>query len=455
MAIDMGQHFSVAALLRYALPSILMMIFTSIYTVVDGLFVSNFVGTTAFAAINIVFPIIMIFGAAGFMIGTGGSAIVAKTRGEGDDERANRYFSFLIYSSIVIGTILAVLGIFLVEPACHWFGAEEAMLKDCILYGRIAMISMPAFFLQFAFQAFFITAGKPNMGFGITVIAGCTNIVLDALYIAGFGWGVAGAALATITGEFIGGCVPLVYFARKNTSHLRLGHTGAEFRVLGKACVNGSSEMVNEIATSIVIIIFNYQLLRLMGEYGVAAYGVIGYVFMLFSAIYMGFNTGTAPLMSFQYGAQNHPEMQSLFRKSIWFMIFAGIAMFLLSQATAGAIAYLYTGYDPELCAITERAFRIFAIAYLFMGVGMYSSALFTALNNGLISALLSFLRTFLFETSMLILLPLWFGAESIWYATSIAEVLALVLGIIFMVALGRRYGYLKPRLNDGARYAR
>ncbi len=444
MAIDMRQHFSIGALIRYSFPSVLMTIFTSIYTIVDGLFVSNFAGTTPFAAINLIYPLLMIFGGAGFMIGTGGSAIVAKVRGEGDDERANRYFSFLVYATMVIGSVLALIGMLLVRPASVFFGAEGQMLELCVEYGCICMISLPAFCLQWAFQAFFVTAGKPHIGFAVIVCAGVTNIVLDAIFIAGLGWGLAGAAWATVVGEFVGGVTPLFYFARRNSSLLKLVRTKPEMRVLGKACVNGSSEMVNELATSFVTIVFNYQLLRLMGENGVAAYGVIGYVFMIFAAVYMGFNIGTSPLMSFQFGAQNHQEMNSIFRKSIGFMACAGVAMFLLSQLLAGVVAFIYTGYDPELCALTEYAFKIFAMSYLLMGIGMYASALFTALNNGLISALLSFLRALVFETSMVIILPIFFGADAIWYATPVAEVLSFIIGVIFILALGRRYGYMR-----------
>ncbi|WP_172137097.1 MATE family efflux transporter [Adlercreutzia sp. ZJ473] len=452
MAVDMGRHFSMPQLLRYAAPSIAMMIFTSVYGIVDGLFVSNFAGKTALAAVNWAMPILMVLSSVGFMIGAGGSAIVAKTRGERDDERANRYFSLLVYATLAIGVALAVAGAFVLRPLYQLMGASGEMLELAVVYGLIALLSFPFFMLQYVFQSFFVVAGKPQLGFCVVVAAGVANMALDALFVGVLGWGVAGASLATSIGEFIGGGVPLLYFARKNASFLRLGRTRFEGRVLARACVNGSSEMVSNIAMSLVAMLYNFQLLRLIGEDGVAAYGVIMYVAMVFGAMFMGYAMGTSPLMSFQLGARNHVEMRSLFRKSMAFVAAGGVCMFALAQASAGALAQVFVGYDPELCALTERAFRIYALTYLLMGFCVYGSALFTALNNGLVSAAISFLRTLVFEVAAVLLLPLVLGPQGIWFATPAAELVALVVTLAFMLGLGDVYGFMKPRPGKARR---
>lgn len=448
MAVDMSKHFSMGQLLKYALPSICMTIFTSLYVVVDGLFVSNFAGSRALAAVNLVFPILMILGSVGFMLGTGGSALVAKTRGEGDDIRANRYFSLLVYSAIVVGVVLMVVGFFVIEPLCVVMGAEGEMLELCKVYGWISLISIVFFVLQNVFQVFFVTAGKPQLGLVVILIAGITNMVLDWLFIAVFQWGIAGAALGTMVGEILGGGIPLIYFVRKNASFLRLGKTKFEGRVLGKACVNGSSEMVANIAMSFVAMLFNFQLMRLIGENGVAAYSVIMYVAMVFGAIFMGYAIGTSPLMSFQFGAKNTVEQQSIFRKSVTFALVGGVVMFVVAQLCAAPLAAVFVGYDPQLYELTVMAFRMYALMYIPMGFTVYASALFTAVNNGLISALISFLRTFLFEAGCVLLLPLWLGANGIWFATPVAEVAAFIFALIFILAFGKHYGFLRGAKN-------
>lgn len=452
MAVDMSKHFSMGQLLKYALPSICMTIFTSLYVVVDGLFVSNFAGSRPLAAVNLVFPILMILSSVGFMIGTGGSAIVAKTRGEGDDVRANRYFSLLTYSAIALGLILTVVGIFAIEPLCILMGAEGEMVELCRVYGYISLVSLPFFMLQNVFQVFFVTAGKPKMGLVVILIAGITNMVLDWLLIAVLQWGIAGAALGTVAGEILGGAIPLVYFARKNTSFLRLGKTKFEGRILGKACVNGSSEMVTNIAMSVVAMLFNYQLMRLIGENGVAAYSVIMYVAMVFGAIFMGYAIGTSPLMSYQFGAKNSHEQQSIFKKSVAFALVGGIAMFAVAQLSAAPLSWIFVGYDPDLYDLTVMAFRMYAFMYIPMGFTVYASALFTAVNNGLISALISFLRTFLFEAGCVLLLPVWLGTNGIWLATPVAECAAFIIALVFILLFGKHYGFLPDRTRIAAK---
>lgn len=453
MPVDMSQHFTWRALLGFTMPSIGMMVFTSLYGIVDGLFVSNFAGKTAFAAVNLIMPFIMILSTVGFMIGTGGSAIIAKTRGEGDEARANRYFSLLVYFAFVLGAILAIGGFFVMEPVSRALGANESMLGICVLYGRLSMISLPCFVLQFAFQSFFVTAGKPKLSFYVTLLAGCANMFLDALFVGGFGWGVIGAAVATNVSEFLGAIIPLIYFFSRNDSYLRLGWTRFEGRILGKACVNGSSEMVANISMSIVGMLYNLQLMAYVGADGVAAYGVIMYTSLLFGAIFIGYSMGSSPLMSFQFGAKNTREMRSLLKKSLVLVGVGGILMFGAAQLLASPIAELFVGYDFSLRELTIQGFRIYSISFLLMGFSIYGSAFFTSLNNGVVSAIISFLRTLCFEVASVLLLPLILGVLGIWLSASVAELAAVLVTAAFMLKLGKRYGYMGSRSgNDGMR---
>ena len=443
---DMAQHFSWSKLLKFVLPSIAMMIFTSTYSIVDGFFVSNFAGKTAFAAVNLVIPLLMVLGTVGFMVGSGGSAIIANSRGKGDNDGANRQFSLLVYFAIAVGLAFSAVGMVVIEPFSRAFGAEGELLKQCVLYGRICLAGMVLYILQFVFQTLFITAGKPNLGFAVTAAAGVTNIVLDAVLVGALGWGAAGAAIATVAGNAIGGLFPLVYFARPNSSALRLGRTSLEWRVIGKACVNGSSELMSNIAFSVVGMLYNMQLMTMLGEDGVAAYGIIMYVGMIFNAIFMGYAVGAAPLMSFNQGACNTPEMQSLWRKGIAFMAFGGIAMLAASQACAAPLAHLFASYDANLESLTVHAFHLYAWSFLLMGFSIYGSSLFTSLGSGLISALISFLRTLVFETAAVLYLPTVMGADGIWLSVVVAELAAFTLSWGFMLAFGRHFGYLPKR---------
>ncbi len=443
MPIDMGKHFTFADLFRFTLPTIGMMLFMSAYVMVDGFFVSNWCGSVALAAVNFVYPIPMILGTIGFMMGTGGSAIVAKTRGEGDDDRANREFSLLVYAAIVAGVVCIALGVIILQPMLAALGAQGEMLDDCLVYGYVLIIGLPATILQYLFQELLITAGKPNLAFGVTFAAGIANIVLDAALIVGLNMGVLGAAIGTIAGEAIGGIIPLVYFARPNKSFLRLGRTTLNWRLLGHAAVNGSSEMVSNIAMSVVSIAYNVQLLRYMGSDGVAAYGVIMYVGMAFAAIFMGYIIGSAPLMSYQYGAKNTTEMQSLFRKSLVIITISALVMFGATRVLAAPLAQIFVGYDQSLVELTTHAMLVYALAVLLMGFNMYGSALFTSLGNGVVSAIISFVRTLIFEVGAVLLLPILVGAEGIWYSVSVAELAAIILTGIFTISLAPTYGYL------------
>ncbi len=442
MNIRISEHFDDSKLLRFTLPSIAMMIFSSIYGVVDGYFVSNFVGKTAFSAVNFIMPVLMILATLGFMIGTGGSALVAKTKGEGDAKRANEIFSLLIYFAIGCGVLLSAAAYFFLPRLAYFLGAEGQLLADSICYGRILVLVLPVFLLQFAFQSFFVTAEKPQLGLAVTLAAGLTNMVLDALFIAVFRWGIVGAAAATALSQSIGGIVPLVYFLRPNSSTLRLSRTRFEGKALLKACTNGASELMSNIAMSLVSILYNVQLLKYIGEDGISAYGVLMYVGMIFSAVFMGYAVGCAPIVSYHYGAANFGELKSLLRKSIRITLNASVLMLLASELLAEPLSRCFVGYDETLLIITLNAFRIYSFGYCFMGIAIFGSSFFTALNNGLLSAVISFLRTLVFQVAAILLLPLIWGVDGLWLSTVVAELMAAALTVIFIVAMRRRYRY-------------
>ena len=442
MKIQLSDHFTYKKLLTFVFPSIVMMIFTSIYSVVDGLFVSNFVGKTALAAINLMVPFLMAISAIGFMFGTGGSAIVGKTLGEGKKELANEYFSLLVYATAVFGILLTILAEFLVPSIAGMLGATGELLDDCVMYGRLVLISTPAFMLQNVFQSFFVTAEKPKLGLAVIVIAGVTNMVLDLLFVGIFGWGLWGAGVATVCGELIGGIFPLFYFGRNNSSLLRLGRAHFDRDVLIKTCTNGSSELMTNISSSIVSALYNVQLMSLTGENGVAAYGTIMYVNFVFVAIFLGYSVGSAPLVSYHYGAGNSEELQNLYKKSLRLITGWGIGMALLAQLFAAPITRIFVGYDSELLAMTEHGFRIFCLVYLIDGFNIFGSSFFTALNNGLVSAAISFLRTLLFQIGAVLLLPKLFGIDGIWSAVVVAELLTLCITVTFFIRCRKQYHY-------------
>lgn len=440
--IKLSDHFTYGKLIRFVFPSIVMMIFTSIYTVVDGLFVSNFVGKTPFVAVNLIYPVMIILGAVGFMLGTGGTAIVAKTLGQGEREMANRYFSLLVYVAFGAGIVLAAVGIPLLRPISRWLGAKGDVEAYCVLYGTIILAAMPCYMLQFLFQSFFVTAEKPKLGLIVTVGAGLTNIVMDALFVVGFRWGLAGAAIATAMSQVVGGLVPVVYFFRKNTSLLRLGKTRFYGKVLLRSCTNGASELLSNISASIVTVLYNFQLLRLTGEDGVAAYGVIMYVAFIFAAVFIGFSVGSAPLVSYQFGAENHVELRNLYRKSLVFVGISGTMMFVLSFVLSGPLSMLFVGYDAGLYALTVRGFRFYAVSFLLSGFNIFGSSFFTALNNGAVSGGISFLRALVFQCVCILVLPALFGVDGIWSAVIAAEGLSLLVTGGCLLAFRGRYHY-------------
>lgn len=440
--IQLSDHFTYGKLFRFTLPSIVMMLFISIYGVVDGLFVSNFVGKTAFAAINLVMPFVMVIGGVGFMIGTGGTALVSRVLGEGKRELANRYFTMMVWLSIIVGAVLSTVGIAFMEPVSRFLGATDAMLPDCVLYGRICIGFSVSFMLQNLFQSFLIAAEKPKLGLAATVAAGVTNMVLDALFIAGFRWGVAGAAIATGLSQCVGGILPLFYFAFPNNSLLRLTRTKLEIRPILQACCNGSSEMMNNIASSIVGMLYNFQLLKYAGEDGVSTYGVLMYVNFCFAAIFIGYSVGSAPIVGYHFGAQNRSELQNMLRKSIILMGTGGVILALAAQLLANPLAHLFVGYDAGLFAMTTHAFRLYSFAFLFMGFNIFASSFFTSLSNGGVSAAIAFLRTLVFQAAAVLILPILFELDGIWWAMTTAEVFAFVISGIFLLTNRKRYGY-------------
>lgn len=431
--IQLSDHFTFGKLLAFTIPSMVMMVFTSIYSIVDGFFVSNFAGKTPFAAINLIMPIFMIIGSFGFMIGTGGTAVVAITLGQGRKEDANRYFSMLVYCVAIFGALFSTLGQFILPSTARLLGAEGLMLDYCILYGRILLCSLPFYMLQNVFQAFFVTAEKPRLGLFTTVIAGCMNIVLDALLVGVFRFGLTGAAVATAMAEVTGGLFPIIYFSRKNDSLLRLGKTSFMPDILGRACINGMAEFMNNVAMSVVNILYNLQLIRLAGEDGVAAYGVVMYVSFIFIAVFIGYSMGSAPLAGFNYGADNTEELRNLFRKSMLILAAGGIIMVIVSEAMAAPFSYIYTGYDDALYAMTLRAFRIFSLGYALAGFNIYTPAFLAALGKGPQSALLSFLRALVLQGLFVLILPEFFGLDGVWFASVCTEIVAVILAALFL----------------------
>lgn len=442
MKIQLSDHFNYRKLLRFVLPSIAMMIFTSIYGVVDGFFVSNFVGETPFKAVNFIYPFIMVLGSFGFMFGTGGSALISKTLGEGRQDKANRLFSMLTLISALTGVVIGTLGIFFVKPLAKALGAEGELLENSVLYARIILAAMPAFMLQQEFQSFFITAERPKMGFFVTLAAGGANMLLDFLFIAVFDWGLVGAALATAASQVVGGVVPIVYFLRPNKSLLRLGKLNFDGKALIKTCTNGSSELLSNVSMSLVGLLYNAQLMRYVGDDGIAAYGVMMYVGWIFVSIFVGFSIGTAPLIGYNYGAQNKAELKNLFRKCLVVTGVLSLSMFVLGETLARPLSLIFVSYNERILEMTVRGFHIFSFQFLFCGLAIFGSGFFTALNNGLISAIISFLRTLVFQIGAVLLLPLVFELDGIWASVIVAEAAAAILSIVFIIINKKKYGY-------------
>ena len=443
MQIKLSDHFSYGRLLRFTLPSIIMMVISSIYSVVDGLFVSNLVGDLALSSVNIVFPVAMIVGSFGFMLGTGGSAIVARTMGEGDQPLANRYFSMIIYAVVVLGAVLSTVCVIYMEPIARFAGASDALISDCVVYGRILLAGSVPFMLQTSFQSFFVVAEKPHLGLALSIAAGVTNMVMDYVLIAVCDLGVAGAAIATVMGYCVGGVLPLLYFLRPKREGIRLTRTRFYGKQLLNACTNGSSELMSNISSSIVGILYNIQLMRLIGEQGVAAYSVMMYVDFVFVATFLGFSIGSAPIVSYHYGAGNHPELKNVFRKSMTVILCTSVAMVILSELLSRPLSSAFVGYNAELLEMTVHGFRLFALCYLFCGINIYASSFFTALCNGALSALISFLRSLLLRGGMVLLMPILFDLDGIWTAVIAAEGLGAVVSLGLLYAKRRQYQYL------------
>ena len=442
--IQLSDHFTYGRLLRFTLPSIGMMVFTSIYGIVDGFFVSNFAGKTPFAALNLIWPFLMILATVGLMFGTGGSAIVAKTLGQGKREKANRYFSLFVYVAAALGVIFSLLGFLFIRPIASLLGAEGAMLENAVVYGRIIIVAMPFYVLQLLFQAFCVTAEKPRLGLTVTILAGLTNMVLDAILVMALPQDLklAGAAIATSMSQVVGGLVPLIYFGRRNTSILRLGRASFDAKAVGKACTNGSSEFMSNISMSLVGMLYNLQLLKYAGEDGIAAYGVMMYASMVFAAAFLGYSIGSAPIVGYHDGAGNYRELKGLLRKGLRIIGTFGTAMLVFAELLARPLSRVFVSYDAQLLEMTVSGFRIFAVSFLFMGFSIYSSGFFTALNDGLTSALISFLRTLVFQVIAVLLLPALLGLTGIWVSIVVAEALSLILSVLFLLGKRRKYHY-------------
>lgn len=441
--IQLSDHFTYGRLFRFTLPSIIMMIVTSVYGIVDGFFVSNFAGEAAFVAVNFIIPYPLILGAVGFMFGSGGSALIARTLGEGDRRRANKIFSLIVYASIVSGIVIAIAGLLLLRPVAVFLGASGELLTDSLRYGNIILIAIPAYILQYAFQSLFITAEKPRLALAVTAAAGIVNMVLDALFVGVFSWGIEGAALATAISQYIGGVLPVIYFLCPNSSLLRLTSSRLDVRALLRTCVNGSSELLSNISMPAVSMIYNAQLLFYAGEGGVAAYGVLMYVCMIFIAIFIGYTVGIAPIISFHYGAQNHSELKSLLSKSCIIIGVFSVLMFLAGELLGTPFSMLFVGYDAALLDMTSHAFRIFSFSFLFTGFAIFFSGFFTALNDGVTSAIISFMRTLVFQIAAVLILPLIFELDGIWISLIVAELMAVMVSLVFVFAKKKKYRYL------------
>ncbi len=440
--IQLSDHFTYKRLARFVLPSIAMMIFASVYGVVDGIFVSNYAGKTPFAALNFIWPFIMILAAPGFMLGTGGSALVAKTLGQRKREKANKLFSMFCYIAILVGAFLTVVAYVFMPNIAKLMGAEGDMHYYSVLYGRIVVLGTIPQMLHFVFESFFVTSEKPSLGLKVTIAAGLTNIVFDALFVAVFGWGIVGAAVATVLSQFVSSFIPLVYFARPNTSLLQIVKPSFDARALLKACTNGSSELLNNISMSFVGMLYNIQLMKYLGENGVAAYGVMMYLNFFFISAFIGYSIGTAPIVGFNYGASNSSEIRNILIKSVKILISGGIVMVAAGVLLAVPISKIYVSYDKELFDMTVYGFKIYSLSFLPCGLAIFASSFFTALNDGVTSAIISFMRTLVFQFAAVMLLPLIIGADGLWYSVAVSETFAVAVAAIFVFAKSKKYGY-------------
>lgn len=439
---ELSGHFNLKRLLGFTLPSVIMLIFTSVYGIVDGYFVSNYAGKTPFAAVNFIMPVLMILGCIGFMFGTGGGALIAKTMGEGESKKANEIFTLIVAVSAACGVVLSVLGIIFLPKLAELFGTDGQLLENSVTYSRIILAALPFYILQFEFQCLFATAGKPRLGLIVTAAAGIANMVLDALLVAVFPFGLKGAAAATAISQFLGGTIPLLYFCRKNNSLLRFVKCRFDKKVLLKTCTNGSSELMSNISMSVVSMLYNVQLMKYAGENGIAAYGVLMYVSMIFQAVFIGYAVGSAPIISYNYGAGNKAELKSLLKTSAAFMAVCALIMFAAGELLSKPLSLLFVGYDKELHGITAHAFSIFSFSFLLSGFAIFGSSFFTALNDGFTSAAISFLRTLVFQIAAVLIFPLFFKLDGIWFSIVAAEIMAVCVTLLFLAIKRKKYGY-------------
>ena len=440
--IQLSDHFTYKKLIRYSIPMIGVLILTSIYGVVDGLFISNVEGDIAFSAVNLILPGVMMFSSIGFMMGSGGAAIVSKTLGEGKKEKASQYFSMIVYFLIIIGIVCAILGCILTKQISSLLGASEKMEKYCIEYGRVLFLFLPFMMLQYMFQSFFAVAEKPNVGLLITLCAGITNAIGDYLLIVVFRLGITGAAVASGASMVVGSVPAIIYFAFKKDLKFKLVPTKFDWKALGHTMSNGSSEMVTNISMSFVNMLYNAQLMKYYGENGVSAYGVIMYVGFIFSGCYMGVSQAVAPVVGYNYGASNEEELKNVFKKSL--IILAVMAIFLTGSAEALSkpLAYVLFSHNEELLKLTTYAIRLYAIGYTISWINIFGSAFFTGLNNGLVSAIISFGRMLVFQLATIFILPLIFDSTGLWLAMPVSEVFSLIVTVTFFITMRKKYNY-------------
>lgn len=440
--IQLSDNFGYRRLLRFTLPTMLMVVINSVYSIVDGLFVSNFVGKQAFAAVNFIMPVLMLLAAIGTMLGTGGTALIAKILGQGDKKKANQVFSLLTITVIVMGIIFEIFALIFIKDIAISLGASEILAEECAVYSRIIILTLPLYLLQMFFTPILVAAQKPQMGLTLSIIAGCLNIVLDYLLIVVFHLGIEGAALATTISQSVAGLIPLIYFFTPNTSLLRFCKPKFSWSAIIQSSTNGFSELLSSISSSVVGMLYNYQLMRYIGEDGVAAYGVIMYAGFIFVAIFLGYSMGSAPIVSYNYGAENKKELKNVFHKSLHIILVFGLVMAIGSQIISPLLSKFFVGYDYDLYQLTKRAFHIYSISFLLLGFTIYASSFFTALNNGFISALISFVRTLICETAAVIFIPMLLGISGIWLAINFAESVSLIFSFILLKKYKQRYGY-------------
>ncbi len=442
----LAKKFSLASLLLFAAPNIIMMIVLSMYIIVDGMFVARFIGTTALSAINMFYPAICFEMALGIMIATGGSAIAAKKLGEGKQKEAQNNLSFLMVVEGSFGIVIAVVGNLFTAEIVSFLGASAAQAPLSITYAKIIFSFAPAFFLQTAFQTFFVTAGKPALGLIVTILGGVANILLDYIFMAPLRLGVTGAAIATGIGYCIPAMVGVIFFLKAKTNPFHFVRPRFDGKVLLQACANGSSEMVTNLSNAVTTFLFNFTLLQFYGEDGVASITIILYFQYLFTALYFGYSNGIAPIISYKYGNDDRKQLQALFKNSVLFLIISSIAANVLLHFTISKLLTIFTAENSPVYQITLHGFSIYSMAFMIMGLGIFSSAMFTAFSDGITSAIISFSRTFLFIVGAILLLPAILGERGVWLAVPIAEAFGFLISILYLIGKKQKFHYIPQR---------